>query len=103
MLRLIEKPILADLREKLVLLSGPRQVGKTTVARQLSTEYDYFNFDAADDRRRLLEQAWDRDCELVIFDELHKMKKWKRWVKGVFDTETIPPGILVTGSARMAT
>ena len=42
----------------------------------------------------------DSDFEL-IFDELHKMKKWKRWLKGIFDTEGIPPQILVTGSAKL--
>ena len=30
--------------------------------------------------------SWPRDAELVIFDELHKMKNWKSWIKG----STIP-------------
>ncbi len=46
-------------------------------------------------------KSWDRSKQLVIFDELHKMKQWKRWLKGVFDTESIPPQLLVTGSAKM--
>jgi predicted AAA+ superfamily ATPase len=47
------------------------------------------------------ELEWDRKTPLVIFDELHKMKNWKSWLKGVYDTEGIPPSILVTGSARL--
>jgi len=101
MKRYLEKDIATDLKEKVVLLSGPRQVGKTTLSKQLGLEYDYLNFDAAPDRRNIIAREWDRDAQLVIFDELHKMKKWKSWIKGVYDTERIPPCLLVTGSARM--
>jgi uncharacterized protein len=92
-----------DLEEKIVLLSGPRQVGKTTLSKQLTSHRVYLNFDASSDRRIIHSQEWDRDAELVIFDELHKMKKWKSWIKGIFDTEGISPSLLVTGSARLDT
>ncbi len=101
MRRYLEEPIKKDLQEKMVILSGPRQVGKTTLSRQLVSSYAYFNYDSSSDRRILKKEEWPRDVELVIFDELHKMKKWKSWIKGVYDTEGIPPGILVTGSARL--
>ena len=29
------------------------------------------------------------------------MKNWKTWIKGIYDTEGVPPSILVTGSARL--
>jgi len=92
-----------DLEEKIVLLSGPRQVGKTTLSKQLTPHRVYLNFDASSDRRIIYAQEWDRDTELVIFDELHKMKKWKSWIKGIYDTEGISPSLLVTGSARLDT
>ncbi|MCK7509641.1 MAG: hypothetical protein MZV70_40090 [Desulfobacterales bacterium] len=38
-----------------------------------------------------MEKTWDRSRDLVIFDELHKMKNWKSWLKGIYDTERIPP------------
>ena len=101
--RYLEKPIIKDLKEKIVLLSGPRQVGKTTLSKQLITPYTYLNYDSASDRKMITAQEWDRDVELIIFDELHKMKNWKSWIKGVYDTESIPPALLVTGSARIAT
>jgi len=41
--------------------------------------------------------------ELVIFDELHKKKKWRSWIKGIYDTEGVAPSLLVTGSARLDT
>lgn len=80
---------------------GPRQCGKTTLSKQLYTSYDYFNYDSAEDRLALHHKSWDRDKKLIIFDEIHKKKDWKRWLKGIYDTEGIPPEYLITGSARL--
>lgn len=84
-------------------MAGPRQCGKTTLALSLTHSYDYLNYDSQDDRSIFLKKTWDRKKELIIFDELHKMPKWKSWLKGIFDTEGIPPNLLVTGSARLDT
>ncbi|MCY4513167.1 MAG: ATP-binding protein [Bdellovibrionales bacterium] len=89
------------LGRKILLISGPRQCGKTTVAKMISKSYDYINYDNVKDRFILEEQSWDRKKQYIIFDELHKKKSWKSWLKGVFDSEGIPPGLVVTGSARM--
>jgi uncharacterized protein len=101
MKRFLEPHIKKDLKEKIVLLSGPRQVGKTTLSRQLGLEYDYLNFDSSRDRKVIMSQEWNRKSEIIILDEIHKMKKWKAWIKGVYDTEGVSPGLLLTGSARM--
>lgn len=101
MQRYLEKYVKEDLKEKIVLLTGPRQTGKTTLSKMLMTGFDYFNFDNAEDRLSLLEKSWDRSKDLIIFDELHKLKNWKSWLKGIYDTEGVPPSILVTGSAKL--
>jgi predicted AAA+ superfamily ATPase len=102
MKRSLETSIRKDLDTKIVLLSGPRQVGKTTLAKSLyPASAEYFNIDSEEHRLLIKKNAWKRDCELVIFDELHKLKKWKNWIKGVYDTEGVRPRLLVTGSARM--
>jgi len=101
MRRYLEESIKRDLAKKVVLVSGPRQVGKTTLSRQLFESCVYLNFDSGPDREMIRKLEWDRKARLVIFDELHKMKNWKSWLKGVYDTEGIPPAILVTGSARL--
>jgi predicted AAA+ superfamily ATPase len=101
--RYLEDAIRADLATKIVILSGPRQVGKTTLSKQLTASYVYLNYDSAADRRIIRSGEWSRDTELVVFDGLHKMKNWKAWIKGIYDTETIPPGLLLTGSARLDT
>jgi len=101
--RYLTPHIRKDLDRKIILLSGPRQTGKTTLAKALHPSHDYFNFDEVDHRLELKEKSWDRSKKLIIFDELHKMKNWKRWLKGIYDTEGIPPSIVVTGSARLDT
>jgi predicted AAA+ superfamily ATPase len=103
MKRYLEKHIREDLASKIVMLTGPRQTGKTTLSKMVTPDYDYFNLDNPEHRLNLIERSWDRSKELVIFDELHKMAKWKSWLKGVWDTEERPPSILVTGSAKLDT
>lgn len=92
-----------DLKRKIVLLSGPRQSGKTTLAKMLQNDFDYLNYDFSEHRLLLSEKSWDRGCALIIFDELHKMDNWKSWLKGIFDVEGILPCYIVTGSARLDT
>jgi predicted AAA+ superfamily ATPase len=101
MKRFAEDRIREDLGQKIVLLAGARQAGKTTLSRQLGLEFTYLNLDVAEDRKVLRLKQWDRQVDVVILDELHKMPRWKAWLKGLYDTEGIPPGLLVTGSARL--
>lgn len=101
MKRRLELFLLKDLRKKMVLLSGPRQVGKTSLSQNLVKESEYYNFDVLQDRKILLNQEWTKKSELLIFDEIHKMKAWKTWLKGVYDAQKTTPPLLVTGSARL--
>lgn len=101
MKRYLEEYIKTDLKKKIVLVSGPRQSGKTTLSKMLTARFDYLNFDSPEHRIALHERSWDREKDLVVFDELHKLKNWKSWLKGVYDTEGILPAIIVTGSAKL--
>ena len=101
--RCLTEYILDDLKKKIVLITGPRQSGKTTLAKMLSNNFDYLNFDNPDHRLGLIERSWDRTKDLIIFDELHKLKNWKSWLKGIYDTEGVQPRIIVTGSAKLDT
>jgi predicted AAA+ superfamily ATPase len=94
--------IASDLDKKITLLSGPRQSGKTTLSKALPfTAIEYLNFDEVGQRRQVISKNWSRKADLLVFDELHKMTKWKSWIKGIYDTEGVRPRILVTGSARL--
>ena len=96
--------IRGDLSRKMVFLSGPRQAGKSTLARTLAASQpgaQVLNWDVAADRRVILDQSWSPAARLVVFDELHKMAGWKAWLKGVFDGRPEGQALLVTGSARL--
>jgi len=103
MKRYLEQYIVPDLEKKIVFLTGPRQTGKTTLSKMLMNDFDNFNYDNAEDRLDILEKSWDRSKKLIIFDELHKLKNWKSWLKGIYDKEGIQPSLMVTGSAKLDT
>jgi len=86
-----------------VFVGGPRQSGKTTMARALlaKTEGAYFNWDDDVHRRQLLGRAWSDTDKLIVMDELHKFPRWKNWLKGIYDTNSSQHQYLVTGSARL--
>src|SRR5258708_5176987 len=87
----------------MVFLVGPRQCGKTTIARALMSETTgaYYNWDVEQHRRALRAGALNPDARLWVFDELHKYRQWRNWLKGQFDLHGGSKGILVTGSARL--
>jgi predicted AAA+ superfamily ATPase len=102
--RYLIENIIEDLNDKMVFLGGPRQVGKTTAAKELiSNNFKsvYYNWDRITDRAAALKGEWTPDKELIILDEFHKHSKWKTWIKGEFDTHRDVYKFLLTGSARL--
>ena len=102
---------------QMVFLSGPRQVGKTTLAKWLQSRLTpgfYFNWDNQSHRERIIkgpeslahEAGLDRlqaEPVFVAFDELHKYRRWRELLKGFFDQYERHTRVLVTGSASLAT
>jgi len=99
---------------QMAMLSGPRQVGKTTLALDIFTKQKtfYLNWDDFDDRELLLQggkaiaqhigmDQLRTDAPLIILDEIHKFPKWKQLVKGFYDKYHGQCRILITGSAKM--
>ena len=105
MKRYLDDLIARDLAKKMVFVTGPRQVGKTTLSRMLldSKPGQYLNYDVADDRAVIVRQGWSPQAKLLVLDEIHKMPAWKPWLKGVFDGKPERQQLLVTGSARLDT
>lgn len=89
--------------KKIILITGPRQSGKTTLTKMFSGQLSHLSYDSEEDRQIYIKKSWDRKKDFIIFDELHKMKNWKRWLKGLFDTEGNRPKLVVTGSASLDT
>jgi predicted AAA+ superfamily ATPase len=95
---------------QMALVSGPRQVGKTTACRAVADAY--LNWDNMDERRLLLKGpaaianavGLDRlraRQPVAVIDELHKHSKWKGLLKGLFDTYGDRAKWIVTGSSRL--
>ena len=101
---IIPKDALKD--RKMAFISGPRQVGKTTLGKQLlKDKHNYFSWDQTEFRK-----TWNRFPEKiletigtgpVLFDEIHKDRKWKSKIKGIYDSYSDKLSILVTGSAKL--
>ena len=110
-------PFIYDLalrRQKMAFISGPRQAGKTTLAKMLAQEFDqksYQNWDEANFRKiwsknpNQITESFDlnlvKQTKLLILDEIHKSKGWKQKVKGLYDHLGNALSIIVTGSARL--
>ena len=95
---------------QMVFLSGPRQVGKTTIGESLGKLYLSWDDSAA---RRIIQEgqravfdkyglgkATEQDAT-VVFDEIHKYSRWKQFIKGFYDLYGKQLRIVATGSARM--
>jgi predicted AAA+ superfamily ATPase len=115
---MIDRPLYADAWAELaadkamVFMAGPRQSGKTTLARAIAGGFanrDYVSWDVATDRARMLRDPYffetidriDASRPLVVFDEIHKFRGWRNYLKGAYDRFHHEFGFLVTGSGRL--
>ncbi|MBN2374736.1 ATP-binding protein [bacterium] len=98
---------------KMVFISGPRQSGKTTLAKEIiAKDYPnlcYYNYDYVENKAKLIKEPSffqdinrrDNSIPLVIFDEIHKYTEWKNYLKGVYDQFHDSYKFLVSGSGRL--
>jgi len=97
---------------QMVFVVGPRQVGKTTLCKNIFQDCHYFNWDDQDHRTLIIEgpgrigeeiglNYLQEKPQVVIFDEIHKYSKWKDFLKGFFDVNSSKARIIVTGSSKL--
>lgn len=100
--RNLEQSILSDLQKKFVFLTGPRQVGKTTLAKKMALQSQglYLLYDDPQDRRKILNREYVSH-PWVCLDEFHKFPRWKNHIKGVYDKYHETLRLILTGSARL--
>lgn len=101
--RYLTPQVKKDLKRKRVFVSGARQVGKTTLAKQVLGNRQaegYLNWDIAEHRERILKRQLPA-VPLWAFDEIHKYRSWRNYLKGLCDAKERQQQILVTGSARL--
>jgi predicted AAA+ superfamily ATPase len=104
--RYLHEPIASDLAEKMVFLSGPRQVGKTTLALHVIGASDqrhpaYLSWDDVRTRPRIRNGELPPGEPRIVLDEIHKYARWRNLVKGLYDTREPGQSFLITGSARL--
>ncbi|MBU4484482.1 ATP-binding protein [bacterium] len=112
--RYLEGVITQHLKEyrQMAFITGPRQVGKTTLAKGLISNLEptvnYFNWDIIEHRKILLKEVFhgkidfkDDRKKIVVFDEIHKYPRWKNTLKGLFDKNEPNTHWVVTGSAAL--
>jgi hypothetical protein len=106
--RYLESPVKDALhKKKMVLIGGPRQVGKTTFALGFlgadadETHPAYLNWDHPRVRPSLRKAELPAGEPLLLLDEIHKYSRWRNLLKGIYDTEKSRRQIMVTGSARL--
>ena len=98
--------------KSMIFLAGPRQAGKTTLAKIIAESFTnklYFNWDISQDRMRFFEtpsffeqvERHDDSVPLIIFDEIHKYRDWKNYLKGAYDAFQGKYSFLVSGSGRL--
>jgi uncharacterized protein len=104
--RYLFDPIAEDLSEKMAFISGPRQVGKTTLALALVGAVTprhpaYLSWDDVRARPGIRRGEVPVGQPRVILDEIHKYSRWRGLVKGLYDTREPGQSFVVTGSARL--
>lgn len=99
--RYLINQVTKDLKQKMVFIAGPRQVGKTTLAKAiLNKKKGYLNWDIPEDREAILKRELP-ESDLLVFDEIHKYRSWRNYLKGIYDKLNNTKQILVTGSAKL--
>jgi len=111
---------IAEPRRFIQVLAGPRQTGKTTLARQLMEALDVPSHYASADEpalkdRTWLEQQWEAaraklgsgtkaETALLVLDEVHKITAWSETVKRLWDEDSasgLPLRVTVLGSSPL--
>jgi len=101
---------------RIQILTGPRQVGKTTLLLELAEQFgDQAVYAAGDDPAAALPGFWERcwaDAEarakrgtaLLLLDEVHRVPDWAAKLKGNWDRirrKHIPVQVIATGSSAL--
>ncbi|MCC5815254.1 MAG: ATP-binding protein [Leptospira sp.] len=99
--RYLKEAIQEDLQAKMVLIAGPRQVGKTSLSLQIAGKNGYLNWDIPQDREKILLGEWPPSKHILILDEIHKNPDWRSILKALSDNPHTKRKVLVTGSAKL--
>ncbi|MED9962915.1 MAG: ATP-binding protein [Bacteroidales bacterium] len=113
------KSRIEEARNKIQVISGPRQVGKSTLVKQVLKEMSIdFTFISADnvekDNLYWINEVWETARQrmklkkereyLLVIDEVHKVNNWSEAVKKEWDDDTfndVNIKVILLGSSRL--
>ena len=87
-----------------VTIAGPRQSGKTTLARHLYPEYDYVSMEDLRARQYFYQDPThflEQHKAPCIFDEVQNTPELLSYLQGIVDEENRPGRYILTGSRQM--
>lgn len=104
--RYLSAEITNILEKKMCFIGGPRQVGKTTLSLQFLDNPSpknnaYLSWDRISDQKAILRDELPLTSSTLILDEIHKYKKWRNLVKGLYDKYHEDHKFIMTGSAKL--
>lgn len=113
------KSRIEEARNKIQVISGPRQVGKSTLVKQVLKEISIdFTFISADNVEKnnvsWINEVWETARQrmklkktseyLLVIDEVHKVNNWSEAVKKEWDADTfndVNIKVILLGSSRL--
>lgn len=101
--RVVGRRLPSPAERTIVVLTGPRQAGKTTLAQALYPSLRYLSLDAPETReflRNVRTHAWSRDVGHAVLDEAHKEPIVFEKLKHAFDAREVSFSVLL-GSAQI--
>lgn len=105
-----------DKNRQMIFMTGPRQVGKTSIARTLaqrSASSLYRTWDSIEDQARITQLSYAPVLEglsliagtrpLLILEEMHRFKGWRPYLKGFYDSYEGQLNFLITNTFHQET
>jgi predicted AAA+ superfamily ATPase len=110
---------ISEVRDKIQVISGPRQVGKSTLVKQVLKESTIPNMFVSADSVPQEESSWISEVweaarsrmqigkhaeYLLVIDEVHKINNWSETVKKEWDADTfndVNIKVVLLGSSRL--
>ncbi len=92
-----------SMKDKLpvIVITGPRQSGKTTLAKALFPDYDYVNLEFPDTRTQVMDDPrlfLSSHKEGIVIDEVQRVPELFSYIQGIVDEKKKNGSFILTGS-----